>query len=927
MEEKKLFLLDAMALIYRAHFAFIKNPRLTSKGVNTSAVFGFTNSLLDILSNQKPTHLGVAFDTPAPTFRHEDFPEYKANREEIPEDIADAIPMVKRLLGALNIPVLEMDGYEADDIIGTLARRAEQHGYTVYMVTPDKDFAQLVTQRVLLYKPARMGNEIEILDPDKVLSNMGVTPEHVTDFLGLKGDAVDNIPGIPKVGDKTAVELINMFGTVENIVRRAEEIEKKSIRETVIQFGEQGILSKKLATIMVNAPVKWNEENLKIGNPDRDGTLAVLRDLEFKTIASRILGSSIFGGETQTDLFGRSVETPDKQLPPSADQEMPSSFQTLANRKHEYVLIRDKKALEKLVAVLLKSKQFCFDTETTGLDPLTAELVALTLSTRPGEGFMLHFPAGQKDVKEWLEILKPALNSPKIIKIGQNLKYDMLVLKNLGIEVKPPFLDTMLAHYVIDPDKSHSMDSMARTYLRYDPIPISELIGKKGKEQTTMRDVEVSKLLDYACEDADITMELATVLEPKLDETDVRKVLEEVELPLLPVLTEMEFAGVRIDQEFLRHYSKELAGESAKAESEIYRMAGTTFNINSPKQLGEIIFDKLKLATGSKTKTGQYSTREEVLVSLATQHDLPAQILRFRKLGKLKSTYVDALPEIVNLRTGRVHSTFSQAVTATGRLSSNNPNLQNIPIRTEEGREIRKAFIPADGFELCSADYSQVELRLMAALSGDEGMKEAFALDQDIHRATASKVFGVKLEDVTDDMRAKSKMVNFGIIYGISAFGLAQRLGISRTDAGGIISNYFSKYPGIREYMDGRIAFAREKGFATTIMGRRRYLPDIRSRNQTTRGFAERNAINTPIQGSAAELIKLAMIGIQKHLWDNKCKSRMILQVHDELVFEIHPKEKAEMKKMIREKMETAMNPGVAMKVEMGFGKNWLEAH
>lgn len=925
MEEKKLFLLDAMALIYRAHFAFMRNPRVTSKGVNTSAVFGFTNSLLDILNREKPTHIGVAFDTPAPTFRHEEFPEYKANREAMPEDIATAIPLVKRLLEALNIPILEMDGFEADDIIGTLAKHAEGEGYKVFMVTPDKDYAQLVTENVLLYKPARMGNGIDVLDPETVLNKMGVPPERVTDFLGLKGDSVDNIPGIPKVGDKTAVELINTFGTVEEIVAAAEDIQKKSIRETVLANGEQGILSKKLATIKIDVPVSWKEDDLQVGNPNRDATMELLQELEFKTTASRILNSAIFGGEQQTDLFGNAVDGSATEVDFNAD--VPSGFTTIEDRKVKYTHVKTLDALEKLVAKLAKAKQYCFDTETTGLDPMTAELIAVTFSMKPKEAFMIHFEEGQKDKDKWIGVLKPAFEAEKPVKIAQNLKYDLLILWNEGITVNGPFFDTMLAHYVVDPDKSHGMDAMAKELLNYEPIPITNLIGKKGKGQLSMREVAVEELLQYACEDSDITIELAEKLEPQLDETEVRKVFEEVETPLLPVLATMEHLGVLIDEKFLNEYSKQLETEIEQIRGEIYKMAGVEFNINSPKQLGEVIFDKLKLAKGKKTKSGQYSTREEILVDLAQHHDMPAHVLRFRRLGKLKSTYVDALPSLINPDTGRVHTTFSQAVAATGRLSSNNPNLQNIPIRTDEGREVRKAFIPADGFELCSADYSQVELRLMAAFSGDESMIEDFKNDYDIHQATAAKVFGVKMEEVTGDMRARAKMVNFGIIYGISAFGLGQRLGISRTEAAEIIDSYFATYPKIKEYMDDRIQFTREKGFATTIMGRRRYLPDINSKNQTVRGFAERNAINTPIQGSAAELIKVAMINIQNILEEKNCKSRMILQVHDELVFEIHPKEKKMMTEMIREQMENAMDLEVPMKVEMGFGANWLEAH
>lgn len=936
MAEKKLFLLDAMALLYRAHFAFIKAPRVTSTGMNTSAIFGFTNSILDILNKEQPTHLGVAYDLPGPTFRHEEFPEYKANREEQPEDLTVAIPYSKKLLKALNIPILEMSGYEADDLIGTLAKKAETHGYTVYMVTPDKDYAQLVTKDVYLYKPSRMGNGIEILNPDMVKENMGIWPDKVADFLGLKGDKVDNIPGIPKIGDKTAVELIDQFGSVEEIVKRAEEIEKKSIRETVMEFGQQGLLSKRLATIITDAPIPWEEEDLKIGNPDREATLEILQELEFRTMAQRLLTSAIFGGEEQAaqrDLFGNVIAgSGSGQMISSLtaapiEMDIPSYHTTLVDGKHEYVLVKTAEDLAQMVKEIEAAGEFCFDTETTSLDPMLAELIAMTLSTKENHAWLIHFPAKDKKAMEQLNVVKPLLESDTLLKIGQNLKYDMLVLRNYGITVAGPMFDTMLANYVINPDAKHSMDAMSRDLLNYDPISITELIGKKGKGQLSMRDVPLDKLVDYACEDADITLKLRNVLSPKLKSDNVEGVFDQVEMPLVPVLTDMEFAGIKIDQNALADYSKELELEMEKAEKEIYKLAGLKFNINSPKQLGEIIFDKLKLGKGKKTATGQYSTKEEVLAELADQHDLPALVLRFRQLGKLKSTYVDALPELVNPKTGRIHTTYSQAVTATGRLSSNNPNLQNIPIRTQEGREIRKAFIPAEGFKILSADYSQVELRLMAHLSEDEGMLEAFQTGQDIHRATAAKVFGVTPEEVDGTMRSKAKMVNFGIIYGISSFGLAQRLKISRHEGKEMIDAYFAKYPNVKAYMDRSIELAREKGYAETILGRRRYLPDINSANQTIRGFAERNAINTPVQGSAADLIKVAMIHIQNALKEGKFKSQMLLQVHDELVFEAWEPEIEQLKALVKEKMEHAMNFLVPMEVEVGVGDNWLQAH
>ncbi|MFM2377405.1 MAG: hypothetical protein RLZZ165_2502 [Bacteroidota bacterium] len=935
MAEKKLFLLDALALIYRAHFAFIKTPRITANGQNTSAVFGFVNFLLQILDKEKPTHLAVAFDMSGPTFRHEKFEAYKATREEMPEDIRFAIPKTKELLHALNIPVLEMEGYEADDLIGTIAKRAETHGYQVYMVTPDKDYCQLVTDNIFLYKPSRAGEGIEVLNPASVKEKYGVTPPQMIDFLGLKGDKVDNIPGIPKVGDITAVELIQQFGSVEEIVRRADEITKKAIQASVKEFGEQGILSKWLATISTDVPVPWDEHHCKIGDPDREKTVEIMNELEFRTTAKRILGSPIFGGdqEVQRDLFGNPVAGgPDHAGQASteataAEPEYHTGFSSIADRQHIYTLIESEGQLGKLIAGIRDQGSFCFDTETTGLDAMQAELIAMTVSLMPGEAFMIYFPEGDPNSLGQLEALRPVLESKEILKIGQNVKYDMLVLRNYGISVCEPLFDTLLAHYVIDPDKPHGMDAMSMELLHYEPVSITALIGKKGKDQLNMRDVEVPRLLEYACEDADITLALKEKLDPMLDAAGLRKVFETAEMPLAEVLTDMEYHGVRVDEEFLRQYSRQLEVEMAEVEREIYRLAGMRFNINSPKQLGEIIFEKLKLGKAKKTKTGQYSTKEEDLVVLALEHEFPACILRYRKLGKLKSTYVDTLPMLVNPRTGRIHSTFSQAVTATGRLSSNNPNMQNIPIRSEEGREIRKAFVASEGHQIMSADYSQVELRLVAELSKDPGMLMDFKAGEDIHRVTASKVFHVPVGEVTGEMRSKAKMVNFGIIYGISAFGLAQRLKISRSEAAAIISSYFAQYSKIKEYMDQSIADARRLGYTSTMLGRRRYIPDINSANATTKGFAERNAINTPVQGSAADLIKVAMINIHREMKARRMRSRMILQVHDELVFEVHNDEIEELGRLVKEKMEKALPLEVPMLVEVGVGQNWLEAH
>lgn len=929
MAEKKLFLLDALALIYRAHFAFIKTPRITSAGQNTSAVFGFITSLLQIIEQEHPTHLAVAFDMHGPTFRHDKFPDYKATREEMPEDIRFAIPKTKELLHALNIPVLEMEGYEADDVIGTIAKRAEGHGYKVYMVTPDKDYAQLVTDNIFLYKPSRQGNGVEIYNPALVKENYGVTPEQMVDFLALKGDKVDNIPGIPKIGDVTAVELINQFGSVEEIVRRADEITKKAIQASVKEHSEQGLLSKWLAKIITDAPIPWNEEHCRIGDPDRDRTIALMNELEFRTTAKRILNSLIFGGdqEPQKDLFGNVVNGGTASIPTEEVTGMPSTFEKIGDRKHHYVHVTTDKQLKKLIADIQAQGYFCFDTETTGLDAMQASLIAMTISLKPSEAYMLYFPENDAKALQQLAEMRAVLESKTILKIGQNIKYDMLVLRNHGVAVCEPLYDTLVAHYLIDPDKPHGMDAMAMELLHYEPVSITELIGKKGKDQLSMRDVEVEKLMEYACEDADITLALKEKLDPGLDAANLRRVFETVEMPLVLTLTDMEFHGVKVDVEFLRQYSQQLEQEMLAVEKDIYRLAGMKFNINSPKQLGEIIFDKLQLGKAKKTKTGQYSTKEEDLVALAEEHEFPAHIVRYRKLGKLKSTYVDALPSLINPKTGRIHSTFSQAVTATGRLSSNNPNLQNIPIRSEEGREIRKAFIPEKGFIIMSADYSQVELRLVAELSQDASMVADFKAGHDIHRATASKVFGVPMEEVSSDQRSKAKMVNFGIIYGISAFGLAQRLKISRSEAAEIINSYLQQYGKIKEYMDQNIADARRLGYTRTILGRRRYLPDINSANATIKGFAERNAINSPVQGSAADLIKVAMNDIHREMGTRKMRSKMILQVHDELVFEAHQDEVDDLGKLVKEKMEAALHLQVPMLVEVGTGGNWLEAH
>lgn len=933
MSRPKLFLLDALALIYRAHFAFIKNPRITSKGLNTSAVFGFTNSLLEVLNKEKPTHIGVAFDTAAPTQRHDTFADYKAHRQEVPEDILTAIPLTYRLLEAMKIPILVMEGYEADDIVGTLAQQAEKEGFDVYMMTPDKDYAQLVTNHIFIYKPASFGSGPEVLDRHKVIEKYGVPPEQIIDLLGLKGDASDNIPGIPKVGDKTALELIQQFGSVEEIIRRSDEISKNAIRESVKANADMGLLSKKLATIQIDVPIDFDAEDLKICEPDKDRLLDLFRELEFKNMASRVLESLPGGPGINANIKSTAPDLFNQQSPIAGDNAQPNilentnHFQTLNLATVSYRSVISANEIKELVTNLLAQTQVCLDTETTSTDAMQAELVGISFAYKPGEAWYVPFPKERDQALEILETFKPVFAS-SILKIGQNLKYDLLVLKNYGCDINGPFYDTMLAHYVTEPDGKHGMDAMARQFLAYEPVSITTLIGKKGKGQLSMREVALEEIVPYACEDADVTLQLKTPLDESLNKTEVVNIFTDIEMPLLPVLLDMEFEGIRIDEIGLQEYSKDLGLNIQQAEEEIWDMAGEKFNINSPKQLGDIIFGKLQLDTGKKTKTGQYSTNEEVLQQLSWSHELPAKILEYRQLNKLKATYVDALPALIHPKTGRVHTTFSQAVAATGRLSSNNPNLQNIPIRSEKGREVRRAFVPRDDQHiLLSADYSQIELRIMAELSGDEGMREAFLSGADIHQATAAKVFGVPLSLVNSDMRSKAKMVNFGIIYGISAFGLSQRLKISRKEAKDIIDSYFEKYPGIKTYMNESIESARSTGYAKTWSGRKRYLADINSQNATVRGFAERNAINSPIQGTAADMIKIAMIRIHEKMKAAQLRSRMVLQVHDELLFDVYTPELEDLKALVLEEMKHALPFSIPLEVGIGSGKNWLEAH
>ncbi len=943
--QKKLFLLDAYALIFRAYYALIKNPRVTSRGRNTNAQFGFTNTLLDLINNQQPTHMAVCFDTAAPTERHTDFTDYKANRQETPEDIRAAVPDIQRIIEAMNIPVVAVDGYEADDVIGALAKQAELAGYEVYMVTPDKDYGQLVSEHIKIYKPPYQGSQFEILGPKEVCEKWGIASvDQVVDMLGLMGDAVDNIPGIRGVGEKTAAKLLAEYGTLEKVLENAESI-KGSMGEKIRAGKEDALMSKKLATIITQVPVEFHEENFMIKEVNKPALKDIFTELEFRTLGKRILGEEIAAvaeparrtaveGE-QMDLFGTAAAVLSPVLP-SGDE--PTETDTLMvvdrnihNTPHRYELVEGETAISALLGELMQQPEICFDTETTGIDANTAELVGLSFSWKTGEGWYVPCPAKREACLQLLQTFKPLFEKAEVLWIGQNIKYDLLMLKWYGFELKGKLFDTMLAHYVIEPEGKRSMDALSEKYLGYEPVHIEELIGKKGKNQGNMRDVEPERVKDYAAEDADITLQLKNIFLPQLSTKQVEKVFYEVENPLVKVLTDMEFEGIRIDESFLREYSKLLEVEAAEKERLVYEQAGVTFNLASPKQLGEVLFEKMGLdPKAKKTKTGQYATGEDVLTRLAVNHKICDDILAFRELTKLKSTYVDALPAMLNPKTGRVHTSYAQAVAVTGRLSSVNPNLQNIPVRTERGREIRKAFIPrSEEYVLLSADYSQIELRIVAAISGDPNMCEAFRTGKDIHTATAAKVFGVDEKEVTKEMRYKAKSVNFGIIYGQGAFGLADNLGISRAEAKEIIDNYKKQFPNIQQYMNDTIHFAQENGYVQTLMGRKRWLKDITSANFTVRGFAERNAINSPIQGSAADMIKLAMIRIHSAFKKHQFRSKMLLQVHDELVFDAHREEVEIIKPVILECMQTAMPlpNAVPTDAEVGVGENWLVAH
>jgi len=917
MSEKKLFLLDAFALIYRAHFAMSQNPRLTTNGINTGAIMGFTNSLLEIITKEKPTHIGVAFDTHAPTFRHVEFKEYKATREEQPEEIKVAIPYCKKIVDGFNIPILEKDGYEADDLIGTIAKKAGAQGIKVYMMTPDKDFAQLVDENIFLYKPARMGNGVEVMGIPEVLAKFDIDKvDQVRDVLGLKGDSVDNIPGIPGIGDKTASKLLKEFGSVESIVENVGQL-KGAQQKRVQEFGQQGIMSKDLATIKVDSPVEFDEEALKYGEPDAEKLKPIFDQLEFRTIARRVFKeeNEIKSGDSnQLGLFEQNAAAPQ------------SISKSIATTDHTYHLVSNADDIAVLVSKLEKVQSFCFDTETNSLETRDAALAGIAFAIEKGEAWYVNCVDSPQEI---IAEFKGVLENPSIQKIGQNLKYDIQILRNYGIHVRGKIFDTMLAHFLLDPESGNGMDLLADRYLNYKTIPYEEVVGPKGRKQKTIDQIDPKIVSDYACEDADVTLQLKEALEKKVEERNLNHLLHEVEEPLSFVLAEMEYEGVKVDTSALAKMSGELDEVSRAAQEKIFEIAGTEFNIGSPKQLGEILFERLQLVEKpKKTKTGQYATGEEILSKLANEHEIAAKILEFREYQKLKSTYVDALPKLISPNSHKIHTDYRQTVAATGRLSSNNPNLQNIPIRTAKGREIRKAFIPTnDQHLIMAADYSQIELRIMAAFSKDESMMTAFKNGVDIHANTAAKVFGVDVENVEPNMRRKAKEVNFGIIYGISAFGLSQNLNIQRGEAQEIIDAYFTQFPNVKKYMDETIAKAKEDQYVETILGRRRFLRNINSKNFTMCGFDERNAINAPIQGSAADIIKIAMINIHEWIQTEKIKSKMIMQVHDELVFDMHKDEQEFLVGKVEEFMKEAHPLEVPMEIGIGVGENWLEAH
>ena len=942
---KKLFLLDAFALIFRAYFAFARNPRVTSKGLDTSAVYGFLLALLDVIEKEKPSHLAVVFDIGGSEVREQLFSEYKANRDETPEGIKVAVPYIQKLLGALRIPALGVPGYEADDVIGTLAHQAEKAGFEVFMMTPDKDFGQLVTDRVKMYKPARGGEPAEVMGPAEVCEKWGIERvDQVIDILGLMGDAVDNIPGIAGVGEKTAAKLLAEYGTLENVLAHGDEIKGK-LGERVREHAEMARLSRVLATILTDAPIELDEADLVREPADEDALRALLDELEIRSLARRLLPNAAAAAPStevkpaaaaaprpatgansaQMDLFGGGAQG-DEGDEPAAPHILGGSAATQA---HAYTLIDTVEAARALSRSLDGLREIAFDTETTGLDALEAEMVGFSLSWEAHTAYYVALPAERSEAQTWLELFRPHFERPDATWIGHNLKFDLQILANYGIKLVGTLRDTMLAHYLLEPDQRHGMDALAQNYLGYTPITIDSLIGAKGKNQKSMRDVPAAEVAEYAAEDADVTWRLHEAFTPKLVEAGLESVLHDLESPLVPVLAGMERAGMAIDLEGLARYSVELGEDSARLEAEVRELAGVDFNLGSPKQLGEVLFDRLKLdPKAKKTKTGQYATGEEVLENFRKAHPIVDKLLEWRQVGKLKSTYVDALPELVNQRTGRIHTTFNQAVAATGRLSSTNPNMQNIPVRSERGQRVRDLFV-AGGPDrvLLSADYSQIELRVIASMSGDAGMIDAFLSGEDIHAATASKVFGLPLSEVTREQRSQAKTVNFGIIYGVSAFGLSQQSTLSRSEAKEVIEQYFATYPGIKKYIDDQVAAARVNGYVETLLGRRRYLRDIDSRNQAVRGHSERNAINAPIQGTAADIVKLAMIRIHDRLQREGLKSPMILQVHDELVFDAYSTEVESLRELVKFEMEAAFTLSVPLVAETGVGRTWLKAH
>lgn len=935
MSQKRLFLLDAYALIFRGYYAFIKNPRINSKGLDTSAVMGFMNSLMDVIKREKPEYLAVAFDNGGSKVRCEMYPEYKANRDETPEAIRIAVPYIKELLKAMHIPIIEEQGIEADDLIGTLSKKAEKEGFQVFMVTPDKDFAQLVSENIFMYRPSRMGNGIEIWGVDEVKEKFEVNdPLQVIDFLGMMGDAIDNIPGLPGVGEKTAKKFLAEYGSMENLLANTGQLKGK-MKERVEASKEIGILSKKLARIMLDCPVDFDEETFRFEKPDVEKTDVLFQELEFRRMKEQF--DKIFSGEAEaTPAPMKKQPQRDEQfsLFETGDSEIKVTdegyYKTLENTEHFYQVVEGKFPLQLFVKTLLEQPEVCFDTETTGLDANLAELVGMSFSYAKGQAYYVPFPEDREEAQELVEILRPFFENEQISKVGQNLKYDIKILKNYDVEIKGFLFDTMIAHYLINPDMRHNMDVLAETYLQYQPKPIEELIGKKGKGQRSMREVSLEAIKEYAGEDADITYRLKEVFAPKLEQTKTRELFDTIESPLVSVLAAMEAEGIRLDVDYLKKLSGELLQEAQTLQAKIFETAGEEFNLASPKQLGVILFDKLKVGSGKikKTKTGQYATGEEVLSNLVKEHEIVRDILEWRQIVKLQNTYVDALPAQINPKTGRVHTDYMQAVAATGRLSSNNPNLQNIPIRTERGQKVRKAFIARDeNHVLVSADYSQIELRIIAALSQEPNMMESFKNNEDIHRATAARVFNVSLDEVTREQRSHAKTVNFGIIYGVSAFGLSNQTNLSRSESKELIDTYYSTYPKLKAYIQEQIEFAREYGYVQTVSGRRRYLKDIHSQNAVVRGGAERNAVNAPIQGSAADIIKIAMIRIHNRLQTEKLQTKMLLQVHDELVFDVPKTELEQVKPIIKEEMENAFQLAVPLEVEIGEGHNWLDAH